>query len=147
MNGIVPQRKLELSDILMTGVVDEFYYLPAENKYNQLIKQSVNSDDPYQLYQLRKYIVRVPESGVCPTLTANMGLGGHNVPFVFHNARLRKLTEYECLGLQGFPASFKFPDNVNKSKRYVLVGNAVSPAVSAVIADRVKSFLHSEVCS
>ncbi len=70
----------------------------------------------------------------------------HPFAFVFHNARLRKLTEYECLRLQGFPTSFKFPDNVNKSKRYVLVGNAVSPAVSAVIADRVKSFLHSEVC-
>jgi hypothetical protein len=34
------------------------------------------------LYQLRKYEVRAKDPDTCPTLTANMGLGGHNVPFV-----------------------------------------------------------------
>lgn len=145
LNAVAPQQRVELSDILTKEDVDESYYLPSDNKYNQLIKQSVSSDDPYQVYQLRKYIVRVPESGVCPTLTANMGLGGHNVPFVFHNRKLRKLTEYECLMLQGFPPEFKFPDAVKRNKRYVLVGNAVSPAVSGVIAARIKSFLCKEV--
>jgi site-specific DNA-cytosine methylase len=47
----------------------------------------------------------------------------------------------ECLGLQGFPAGFEFPNDLPTSRRYVLVGNAVSPAVSSVIAKRVKDFL------
>ena len=60
------------------------------------------------LYHLRKYLVRVKEENVCPTLTANMGLGGHNVPFLFDSKGIRKLTEYECLALQGFPKNFVF---------------------------------------
>jgi DNA (cytosine-5)-methyltransferase 1 len=141
LDKVIPATSKTLEEIVIREDVGDHYYLPSENRYNKMISKQVMDDDPYQLYQLRKYFVRVPESGVCPTLTANMGQGGHNVPFLFHKQRIRKLTEMECLGLQGFPIGFEFPMDLPTSRRYVLVGNAVSPAVSKVIAERVKEFL------
>ena len=35
--------------------------------------------------------VRENKSGVCPTLTANMGTGGHNVPLIKDDYGIRKL--------------------------------------------------------
>jgi len=141
LDDVASEQLTLLKEIIHKAEVNDKYFLPDENKYNKLISQEINGKDPYQLYQLRKYIVRVPESGVCPTLTANMGKGGHNVPFLLDRNRLRKLTEYECLALQGFPLGFDFPENLSAARRYVLIGNAVSPAVSKVIATKVKTFL------
>ncbi len=124
------------------GAVDPDYYLPAENRYYNMISGSVT--DRECLYQLRKYQVRAKERGVCPTLTANMGLGGHNVPFIMNCKGLRKLTEFECLALQGFPDEFRFPDEVPRAKRYVQVGNAVSVPVAKLIAERVRARLLEE---
>tara|TARA_B100000073_G_C23520281_1_gene487608 strand:+ start:147 stop:476 length:330 start_codon:yes stop_codon:yes gene_type:complete len=101
-----------------------------------MIKDEI--DDELAIYQLRKYLVRVKERGVCPTLTANMGLGGHNVPFIKNCNGIRKLTEYECAKLQGFPDEFKFPDDVPRSKRYVQVGNAVAVPMAALLANNIK---------
>jgi DNA (cytosine-5)-methyltransferase 1 len=75
---------------------------------------------------------------VCPTLTANMGLGGHNVPFVWDKKGLRKLTERECLKLQGFPSSFKFHRETSSKQRYLQIGNAVAPPVAKKLARAVK---------
>ena len=97
------------------------------------------------LYQLRKYEVRAKEPETCPTLTANMGLGGHNVPFVLDSKGLRKLTEHECLRLQGFPPRFTFPETVPRYRRYVQVGNAVTVPVAGLVARRIKQKLLDEV--
>lgn len=115
---------------------DESYYLPEENRYHKMISEKV--DNPHCIYQLRKFLVRIKDPGVCPTLTANMGLGGHNVPFIVDAKGLRKLTENECLRLQGFPEWFKFPDEVPRAKRYTQVGNSVVPLVAALLAAKVR---------
>jgi len=125
------------------GRQDDSYYLDAENRYHQMISRQVA--DLNCIYQLRKYLVRVKEAGVCPTLTANMGQGGHNVPFVFDAHGLRKLTEYECLGLQGFPSEFKFPEEVARPKRYMQVGNSVAVPVVALLAEAIKDKLQKEL--
>lgn len=117
------------------GAVDDNYYLHEENKYFKIISSAVT--DRKCLYQLRKYQVRAKEPGVCPTLTANMGLGGHNVPFIMNCKGLRKLTEQECISLQGFPENFKFPDEVPKAKRYMQAGNAVAVPVVRLLAKEV----------
>ncbi len=68
----------------------------------------INLDDQisemYQFYQCRRGMyVRKNKSNVCPTLTANMGMGGHNVPLIKVNDGIRKLTPKETFKLQGFP--------------------------------------------
>lgn len=124
------------------GEVDDSYYLPKENRYYRMIDGAASGDR--QIYQLRKYLVRVKEPGLCPTLTANMGLGGHNVPFIYGRNGLRKLTEYECLALQGFPPEFRFPDHVPRARRYTQVGNAVAVPVAERLAQCVSAKLTGE---
>jgi DNA (cytosine-5)-methyltransferase 1 len=121
---------------------DESYYLPPENRYHKMI--SNEGDDKTCIYHLRKFFVRVKEPGVCPTLTANMGLGGHNVPFIHDAKGIRKLTEYECLRLQGFPKTFRFPDDVPRAKRYIQVGNSVAVPVARLVAAAVKEKIDKE---
>lgn len=123
-------------------IEDDSYYLPEENRYHRMISKEV--EDRTCIYQLRKFLVRVKDPGVCPTLTANMGLGGHNVPFIFDAKGLRKLTEYECLKLQGFPDWFTFPDDVPRHKRYIQVGNSVAVPVVALLATAIKNKIESE---
>lgn len=135
-----------LSDFIdFNGEQEDGYYLPEGNRYHSLISEKAS--DRSAIYQLRKYEVRVKEPGVCPTLTANMGIGGHNVPFVFDQRGLRKLTEDECLRLQGFPGNFSFPESVPRHRRYVQVGNAVAPPLAKVVARQVVERLDSEASS
>jgi len=135
-------KKLLSNYVNFEGNFDEYYYLPRENRYYSMIKKE--EEIGRCLYHLRKYLVRVKEENVCPTLTANMGLGGHNVPFLFDSKGIRKLTEYECLALQGFPKNFVFPDEVSKNKRYTQIGNSVSVPISKMLAKLVKNKLENE---
>ncbi|MFZ4537070.1 DNA cytosine methyltransferase [Propionivibrio sp.] len=124
------------------SIDDDTYYLSEENRYHNMITQEV--EDKACIYQLRKFLVRVKEPGVCPTLTANMGLGGHNVPFIHDAKGLRKLTELECLKLQGFPSDFKFPDAVIRSKLYTQIGNSVAAPVISLLAEEIKYKIYKE---
>ena len=121
--------------------VEERYFLDPENKYSRLIMDKMNTEDPYQIYQLRKFEVRLAAPGMCPTLTANMGHGGHNVPFIISKGKVRKLTERECLNIQGFNENFSFSDSISSMSKYAMIGNAVSPPISKLIADRVLNLL------
>ena len=78
------------------------------------------------IYQWRRQYVRENKSNVCPTLTANMGTGGHNVPLILtKNGSIRKLTPKECVNFQGFPKEFTFPENIADSAKYIQAGNSV----------------------
>ena len=86
-------------------------------------------------YQYRRYYVRENKNGVCPTLTANMGQGGHNVPLIKDAVGIRKLTPRECFNFQGFP-----PD-LSDSHLYRLAGNAVSVPVIEQLAPHIVATL------
>ena len=92
------------------------------------------------IYQYRRVYVRENKSDECPTLTANMGGGGHNVPLILDSHGIRKLVPRECFNFQGFPASYKLPA-VCDSNLYKLAGNAVSVPVVKLIANRLVPFL------
>ena len=121
---------------------DARYFLDPENKYSRMIMKHASSDEDLRILQLRKTIVRTQAPGHCPTLTANMGGGGHNVPFIIDQKKVRKLTERECLRLQTFPEDFNFPDSIPSSARYRMIGNAVCVQVSKGIAEFVQRKLH-----
>jgi DNA (cytosine-5)-methyltransferase 1 len=121
---------------------DDSYYLDPNNKYYKMITEKI--DHPRSVLQLRKYEVRDKGVNVVPTLTANMGQGGHNVPFIMDRRGLRKLSEYECLRIQGFPSDFIFPEDVPRAKRYQQVGNSVVPPLISLIASRIKQKIEGE---
>ena len=84
--------------------------------------------------------MRENKSNCCPTLTANMGGGGHNVPLLKDKKGIRKLTPRECFNLQGFPHDYKLPD-ICDSSLYKLAGNAVSVPVVDLIVNKLNGIV------
>ena len=101
-------------------------YLSKDNRYYKMIDQEMASgESDANIYQLRRSYVREKKRGLCPTLTANMGIGGHNVPFLRDSWGIRKLTVSEVARLQGFDAAESLFPNIPTSEKYRLLGNAV----------------------
>jgi DNA (cytosine-5)-methyltransferase 1 len=116
--------------ILREKVGDNFYYNEDKYMYNMLQQEMTSKDT---VYQFRRQYVRENKSNVCPTLTANMGTGGHNVPLIKTDFGFRKLTPRECLRFQGFPDTFNIPTEIANSSIYKQAGNSVSvPVIHAV---------------
>ena len=105
-------------------------------KYYENIKSSDS------VYQWRRQYVRENKSGVVPTLTANMGMGGHNVPLILtNNNRIRKLTPKETFNVQGYPKDFKLPKEVSNGQLYKQAGNSVVVPLIKRIANSIADSL------
>ncbi len=125
----------KVTDLLEKNVPEKYYYngKPLFEKLKNFIKEKG------KVYQWRRQYVRENKSGVCPTLTANMGMGGHNVPIINDGTGIRKLTPVECFRIQGFPKEFLFP-NISDSALYKQAGNSVSvPVLEAVGKQMMKA--------
>ena len=132
-----PEIKLKtISTFLEKDIPDKYYYNNSTIIYDELQKNVVKHISSNTIYQYRRYYVRENKNNVCPTLTANMGGGGHNVPIILDDKGIRKLTPRECFNLQGFPNEYKLP-SISTNKLYSLSGNAVSIPVVALIADKL----------
>jgi len=115
--------------------VDEKFYYNKSRYYEQLKEEMRNSDT---IYQWRRVYVRENKSKLCPTLTANMGTGGHNVPLIIDKKDIRKLTPRECARFQGYSDNFKFPEKMSNSSLYKQIGNSVTVPVIEAIAKEIK---------
>jgi len=129
--------KSQIISLLESDVPDKYYYTAKSSTW-ELVKNSVVKKNT--VYQYRRVYVRENKSNECPTLTANMGCGGHNVPLILDNKGIRKLTPRECFNFQGFPSSYKLP-NISDANLYKLAGNAVSVPVVELIAQRLMSLV------
>ena len=116
-------------------VDDKYYYKPEKCPfYDELAKAMIRDNT---VYQWRRVYVRENKSDVCPTLTANMGEGGHNVPLILSTYGIRKLTPHECFNLQGFPKKYKLPEDMAQTHLYKQAGNSVVVPVIARIAEKI----------
>ncbi|QMT98849.1 DNA (cytosine-5-)-methyltransferase [Mycoplasma tullyi] len=121
----------------------EFNSLEDENNIRIHLTESIT--EMYQFYQLRRgQYVRKNQSNVCPTLTANMGTGGHNVPLILTPQGIRKITPSETFKLQGFPVGngYSLPTTYKgkaylNSQLYKQAGNAVSVPIITLIAEQI----------
>lgn len=111
---------------------DVFYY--NNTKYYDIFNAGMQNVDT--MYQWRRHYIRENKSNLCPTLTANMGEGGHNVPIIRDNYGIRKLTPRECFNFQGYPKTFKLPKQAN-SKLYKQAGNSIVYPLVKKIADNI----------
>lgn len=120
--------------------VDDQQYIYTQEKYESYeeIKKSVLKKNT--VYQWRRKYVRENKSNVFPTLTANMGTGGHNVPLILTDKCIRKLTPRECFNVQGYPLNFKLP-NISNSHLYKQAGNSVVVPVIERIAQNISKAL------
>jgi len=127
---------ISFRDILEEEVHSRYYY--NDKSLYEKLKDNVLREDT--VYQWRRVYVRENKSNVCPTLTANMGTGGHNVPIIKDSKGIRKLTPIECLRLQGFPPWYKLPENMADSRKYKQIGNSVSvPVVEKIAQSMLKA--------
>lgn len=120
-----------------TEVPSKYYYSDRFKIWPAVVEgvtEHINTDT---VYQFRRYYVRGNKNQQCPTLTANMGGGGHNVPLILDDTGVRKLTPRECFNFQGFPESYQLPTNLSDSALYKLAGNAVSVPVVELLANRL----------
>jgi DNA (cytosine-5)-methyltransferase 1 len=126
-----------IHDILTEGKQDEKYYYSKDHQYYSELAKTMKSKDT--VYQWRRVYVRENKSNVCPTLTANMGTGGHNVPLIKDNYGIRKLTPNECFAFQGYPMDiYKLPQLAD-SKLYMQAGNSVTmPLIERISQEILK---------
>lgn len=127
----------KISDLL-DKEVDKKYHYNNKSLFPR-IKDDINRED--RVYQWRRQYVRENKSGVCPTLTANMGTGGHNVPLIKQGSIIRKLTPRECARFQGYDDSYILPSNLADGRLYKQVGNSVSVPVIKRIAKNMRDVL------
>lgn len=158
-----PQERAEdiqaIIDYTRTFEDSERYYYTRERYPHYFVTQEefqdsdkeirVNLDEQvdefYQFYQCRRgQYVRKNQSNVCPTLTANMGTGGHNVPLIKVHDGIRKITPEEAFRLQGFPVGngYTLPTTYkgkiySDSHLYKQAGNAVSVPMIEMLAQAI----------
>lgn len=133
----LPRTKNVLDILENPESIDQKYYYNDKPLFERLKEYKFESG---KVYQWRRQYIRENKSGVSPTLTANMGTGGHNVPIVKDSRGIRKLTPRECARLQGFPDSYKLP-NISDSHLYKQFGNSVSIPVIERIAKNIQKVL------
>lgn len=135
-----------LSDVIDFGAEpgEAFYYREGKQRFYDELKECVTSQDT--VYQWRRQYVRENKNGVVPTLTANMGTGGHNVPLILADSgEIRKLTPKETFNVQGYPKTFKLPEGVSNGQLYKQAGNSVVVPVIKRIAENVAKALNKGI--
>lgn len=139
-------HKVELSktihDCIDASLADPrlMYTAGKMSHYDELAREIVDADS---VYQWRRQYVRKNQSHVCPTLTANMGMGGHNVPLIKTKMGIRKLSPKECLNFQGFPRSHAFPTTIAMSSMYKQAGNSVVVPLVTRVSREIAGIINS----
>ena len=151
------ERRKTVESILDLTVKDEKYFYTAKKYpiyFEDKNKPSTRKGhinlleeitEKFEFYQIRRSLyVRKNKSHVCPTLTANMGTGGHNVSLILTDYGIRKLTPAETFKLQGFPIGngYVLPVEYNGKPYadchlYKQAGNAVSVPVITLLAEEI----------
>jgi len=133
-----------IQQMLETIHIPNKYYYNGNSSIHTMVKNSVVRQDT--VYQFRRIYVRENKNNLCPTLTQNMGKGGHNVPLVLDNIGPRKLTPRECFNFQGFPQTYKIENlGLFDAKLYCLAGNGVTVPVVKLIVKKLVKLLYDKI--
>ncbi len=128
-----------IHDCLEKGKQADIYYYPRNHPYYSELEKTMVSKDT--VYQWRRVYTRENKSNLCPTLTANMGTGGHNVPLIKDDFGIRKLTPKECFAFQGYPIEKYILPPIANSKLYMQAGNSVTTTLIERIAKTIIELL------
>lgn len=130
-SGMISQ---ENATFTLATSVDQHVFAPT-NDAAEILWSVANRWDP----------ARIHDDDVSPTLTAQMGTGGNNVPLL----GVRRLTPRECERLQGFPDDYTLVEYRKKpasdAPRYKALGNSWAVPVVRWIANRIQYQLDQNV--
>lgn len=134
----IPLTK-SIYDLIDSGKQLDKYYYKQNHLYYPVLSKTMTRTDT--VYQWRRVYVRENKSNVCPTLTANMGSGGHNVPLIKDKFGIRKLTPKECFAFQGYPVNKYQLPSIADSKLYMQAGNSVTMNLIEKIGNEITKVL------
>lgn len=130
--------KNHIFDIIDRSIrADDKFYLDEKSAQYQKMKAAITDEN--QIYRFSDYGIQKSNDGISFTLKANMGTWYNRVPIIKDNFGIRTITPKECLALQGFPATFDFPDIPQKSM-YKQCGNTVVVTLVEQIAKQIINF-------
>lgn len=130
-----------VADFLETSVDESFYQTNLDSRAVQIMLDGITEKNI--IYQFRRSYMRKSNGISCPTLTANMGTGGHNVPLLMDDKGVRKLTPRECFNLQGYSRDFVLPD-ISNSGLYKQAGNTVTVSLVQRIAKNIADAFYAD---
>lgn len=128
-----------IHDCIDPEINDKALFYGAKFIHYEELKRDMVSKDT--IYQWRRQYVRENKSNVCPTLTANMGTGGHNVPLILTKYGIRKLSPKECINFQGYPKEYQFPTSIANSAKYKQAGNSVVVPLITKVCQNIISII------
>lgn len=143
-----PKKNEKPANLVNASVRNNFFDKIVEKRYHyngtyeKMMRQSFPEPKEDTGYQIRRVYPRENQSNLIPTLTANMGTGGHNVPLIYQkkNNLWRKLSPKECFKIQGYGKyADKLPDNtkVANGQLYKQAGNSVTVTVVEELAKAI----------
>ena len=83
-------------------------------------------------------VMRPVKDGIVPTLNARMGTGGNQVPVVFTEGKVRRLTPTECECLQGLDDGYT--DGGSDTARYKALGNGMAQPCADYVIRRIAEY-------
>lgn len=131
-----PLKKHIFDIIDRSKKADERFYIDENSSQYRKLKKAIIDEN--QIYRFSDYGIQKSKGGISFTLKANMGTWYNRVPIIKDDFGIRIITPKECLALQGFPASFKFP-NIPMKSMYKQCGNSVVVPVIRKIAKQIES--------
>ncbi len=155
-NFVFPELEDEASRKVVSDYLDlherapDIHYFKESSQYYPLFRDKIDAGAEDGIYQLRRVYVRENKSNSCFTLTASMGLGGHNVPVIRDKWGIRRLTPKECANLQGFDTSssdkwYNLPADVADVQLYKQIGNAVTvPLVQKMAQTTIEDIMNPQ---
>tara|TARA_Y100000591_G_C21790765_1_gene676454 strand:- start:176 stop:1255 length:1080 start_codon:yes stop_codon:yes gene_type:complete len=143
-----PKKNQKPASLENISTRKRFYEKNVENryhyngKYEKMMREAFPDPKEHTGYQIRRVYPRENQSSLIPTLTANMGTGGHNVPLIYQKKTdlWRKLTPKECFRIQGYEEyADKLPDSssVANGQLYKQAGNSVTVTVVKNLAKSI----------
>lgn len=124
-----------LFDVIDRSIkVDDKFYLDKNSVQYQKMKNAITDEN--QIYRFSDYGIQKSKDGISFTLKANMGTWYNRVPIMKDDFGIRTITPKECLALQGFPASFNFP-NIPLKNMYKQCGNTVCVPIIRQLAKHI----------
>ena len=129
-----PLKKHIFDIIDRSKKADERFYIDENSSQYRKLKKKIT--DKNQIYRFSDYGIQKSKGGISFTLKANMGTWYNRVPIIKDDFGIRTITPKECLALQGFPATFEFPDIPIKSM-YKQCGNTVVAPIIQNIAKKL----------
>lgn len=143
-------------DVVIGGSPCQDFSIAGEQRGFSGSRSSLFLEQKPLLFENHGKGARYSEKDISPTITAQAGTGGNNLPLYMHESstgyKIRSLTPRECERLQGFPDDWtripyrsKLAERCPDSLRYKACGNAITVNVGEYVLRRLHAYINNSI--